>query len=144
MTRDQFDKSFAAYHVDLVRYLRKRWGDNLKDGPEGAVTETYIQALEKESYASVKVKYAKSWWIYKVRTMARTMGGQQRKEGVAAEVFYESLETLIDQDLTEERAQHIAEGYWSSLPRYTKTRMRQQWEAEGRPLLPFMERKKRV
>ena len=144
MTRQELDESFEVFRTDLEKYLRKRWGHNLKDGVEGVVMDTYIQAVEKGLYESVKPEHAKSWWIYKIRSTARTAGGQQRKEDEAAGVFYDNIETLVDQDLTEERAQHIAEGYWSGLPRYTKTRMRQRWQEEGRPLLPFMEKKKRV
>jgi len=46
------------------------------------------------------------------------------------------------QELTEMDGQEIVEEYWKGLPRYQRTRVRQQWQQEGRTLLPFMEVKK--
>ena len=36
----------------------------------------------------------------------------------------------------------VMEAYWKGLPRYQRTRIRQQWQAEGRALLPFMQVKR--
>ena len=61
------------------------------------------------------------------------------KRGMEAEQqFYSMLGETVEQEMTEGQAQALIEAHWKTLPRYTKTRIRQDWEKNNLPLLQFM------
>lgn len=75
-------------------------------------------------------------------------GDQYRtKEGAGKvrqveEAFGHEYGQPVEQELSEMDGCEVMEEYWKGLPRYQRTRIRQQWQAEGRALLPFMQVKR--
>lgn len=134
MTRDQLDESFTKYYDSLVKFASRRVGE---DG-EDLVSEVYIKALEGVEYERVRDKYIRSWWLFKVKARAAYKRKADKRVEEAEQQFYSMLGETVEQEMTERQVQEFIEAYWKALPRYTKTRIRQDWERHNIPLLHFM------
>jgi DNA-directed RNA polymerase specialized sigma24 family protein len=134
MTRQQLDESFTKYYDSLVRFASRRVGE---DG-EDIVSEVYIKAVEGVEYERVRDKYIRSWWLFKVKARAAHKRKMDKRGMEAEQQFYSMLGETVEQEMTEGQAQALIEAHWKTLPRYTKTRIRQDWEKNNLPLLQFM------
>lgn len=142
MTREQLDESFIKFRKGLVGHARKL--TDTPDNAEDIVNAAYIKALETTTYEKVDPILARSWWYFKIRTIAHRGKKRGKKVKQAEEKWSEGLEDGIEQEYTEGQAQQVAEEHWNSLTRVQQSRMRQKYRDEGLAIFPFMRKKKGV
>ena len=107
------------------------------------VHTVYATACSRNEYTNVLLHHARSWWTFKLReinTEQRKVRGKVRQ---VEEAFGHEYGQPVEQELSEMDGCEVMEEYWKGLPRYQRTRIRQQWQAEGRALLPFMQVERR-
>jgi len=141
MTRQQLDETFTQHYNYLVRTARKKCP--LPDDAMDLVHTVYATACSRNEYTNVPLHHARSWWTFKLREINTEQGKVRRKVRQVEEAFGHEYGQPVEQELSEMDGCEVMEEYWKGLPRYQRTRIRQQWQAEGRALLPFMQVERR-
>ena len=136
MTRTELDESFLKYYDTLIRIAKRKYHP---DYAADLVHTVYVTMRARDEFMGVTLDNARSWWIFKVREL----GSLQRKRAAKVKQVEQEFYQEYEPELTAMDGQEIIEEYWQGLPRYSKTRIRQEWAANGMTLLPFMEVKRR-
>ena len=140
MTREELDSTFIKYKPTLMRIALKRC--NLQEDAEDRVMDAYITACGRDEYKNVPTRFIRSWWCYQVRDEIEKFKAQVKEEEKALsgltydptiEREYKSLSTL--------EALQILEEQWDKYGKSKQSRIRQQWEQDGIPILECMKRR---
>lgn len=137
MTREELDSTFEQHYNYLVRTAKRKCP--LQEDAMDLVHTTYTVVCARQEYQNVDLKLAKSWWTFKLREVNTGQGKERRRSRQVEEAFGQEYGQPVVQELSETDGCEVMEEYWKGLPRYQRTRIRQQWQAEGRALLPFMQ-----
>lgn len=144
MTREELDSTFTQYHKPLISMAMKR--KLSKEDAEDVVMQAYVVACDRTEYHNVPTRYIRSWWYYQVRDELRSLKGKQKREEEALTGLSEDPTCAREghRELSPVEVMQLLEEQWDSYNPYKQTRLRQQWERDGIPLLNFMERKDHV
>jgi DNA-directed RNA polymerase specialized sigma24 family protein len=136
MTREELDETFTKYYEELVRAAQRRC--KVVDDARDLVNTLFIRAASGTEYLGVPHQHIRKWWHFRLRDFIGVDTKRQGRVRVAEERFHSNIGEQVDIELTEAAGKALVEGYWSSLTAVQKTRLRQRYQEEGIPLLPFM------
>jgi hypothetical protein len=138
MTIEEMTAAFSKYEKALIQHVRKRY--NIVEDCRDVVYEAYNSALRGSEYKKVPKRLARNWWYYRVSDKADRFLRKQKTEAKKM-LDYTHDPTAMEKwhvDLSEAEGMEVLEEYWEGLPRYAKSRLRQQWQEEGKEWLQFM------
>lgn len=138
MTQQEMIDSFEKYKRKLIQYVKRRY--HITQDEEDIVMEAFVGAFGGKEYEKVPLGRARTWWYYKVRGKA-TAAVTKSADATKGLLRYQNDPTVTNQwheDLSDIEGAEVLQEYWEGLPRYAKTRIRQQWTEECKAWLPFM------
>lgn len=138
MTEHELKETFCDCRQALRNFVRRRY--KILQDVDDLLQDAYVSALSGKEYTKVPVGMARKWWYFKVSRKAFDHVNKSIEDTKAIKK-YQNDPTVTNQfheDLMDSDAMELLQEYWEGLTRYTQTRMRQQWQKEGREWYPFM------
>lgn len=138
MTRAQLDNSFVLLKAKMLSFTKGK--GILAEDAEDLVHAVYIRAASGEEYTKVSTSHIKTWFFYKLRNQIARFKDSRRTEHVL-QAAYEVDPTIVkdNDELSERESYEVLKEYWEGLTRFERSKIRQQWKDEQRPLFDFME-----
>lgn len=141
MTREELDRVFIQHKEHMMKFVQKK--GLLAEDAEDLIQTVYLRAISGNEYQEAPSRSAKMWCFYKLRRHMQILKKSRKVEQAILDEYASDLTTQKNNDELSDLEQYeTLETYWNGLSRPDQSKLRSQWEKEGRNLFPFMARKK--